>query len=316
MKLISSRCLQFIFFVFSVVDNSEKLVDPLFGVVMRKSGLAEAIRAVHRDSTDASESLLIEAVERGNDIVLDGTSKWAPFVIQTIAMLRKAHTHKVRTRLLFSVVSHTNRHVEDPDTKDQTKKRQKEKFFFFLLLLTLLCKVYWIQDELRDVPLEQPYQIWLLGTVEEKYFFFFFSNCNSSKSCAVNVAVGRSIRRGILDGRWTGLEDLLRSHKLFAAHFEEYALLVDKALLFDNTKSREAETPPPLLAELRGQERRVLGEESFDRFTKQQFLRIQAKSVHSLYRADDDGEEEMLSSAAPSVPGLREMLERLNFIIN
>ncbi len=55
------------------------MADPLFHTVMRRSGPGDATRVVHRESTEAAEELLLTAVERGADIVLDGTSKWVGF---------------------------------------------------------------------------------------------------------------------------------------------------------------------------------------------------------------------------------------------
>ncbi|CAL8471980.1 g11522 [Coccomyxa elongata] len=50
---------------------------------------------VHEYSTKAAEAMLVAAVNKQRDIVFDGTMTWAPFVEQTIAMVRD-HQHNYR----------------------------------------------------------------------------------------------------------------------------------------------------------------------------------------------------------------------------
>ncbi|KAK9905596.1 hypothetical protein WJX75_002717 [Coccomyxa subellipsoidea] len=50
---------------------------------------------VHEYSTKAAEAMLVAAVNKQKDIVFDGTMTWAPFVEQTIAMVRD-HQHNYR----------------------------------------------------------------------------------------------------------------------------------------------------------------------------------------------------------------------------
>ena len=114
-------------------------------------------------------------------------------MLQTIQMLRLAHVRKTRRGPGY----------QNPDNE-----------------------IYWIQEELREEP-RQPYQIWLIASVCSCSCNLGKVFNNSSKSCATNVAVGRSIRRGILDGRWSSLSELLRSHKLFSTNFELYSKHVD-----------------------------------------------------------------------------------------
>ena len=213
-----------------------KLADPLFAELSMRGSHGQAALAVHRESTDSAERLLLTALEQGRTIVFDGTCKWAPFVLQTIAMVRRVHRTITR---------------RGPGYRGPGDER------------------YWEQDEELDAAKHRPaYRIWLVGA---------FS--------AVNVAVGRSVRRAILDGRSSPLPDLLRSHKSFAAHFFEYAALVDEVLLFDNTKSRPLEVSPPLVArksEL-SSPLEQLDPAAVARFLQIANLDISATSVYSLH---------------------------------
>ena len=43
---------------------------------------------VHKYSTKQAEALFVSAINRQKDVIFDGTMMWAPFVEQTIAMVR------------------------------------------------------------------------------------------------------------------------------------------------------------------------------------------------------------------------------------
>ena len=43
---------------------------------------------VHEYSTKQAEALFVSAINRQKDVIFDGTMMWAPFVEQTIAMVR------------------------------------------------------------------------------------------------------------------------------------------------------------------------------------------------------------------------------------
>jgi len=51
---------------------------------------------VHQSSTDAASSLLVTALNKGRDVIMDGTLSWEPFVEQTIAMARNIHKYRYR----------------------------------------------------------------------------------------------------------------------------------------------------------------------------------------------------------------------------
>ena len=50
---------------------------------------------VHEYSTKQAEALFVSAINRQKDVIFDGTMMWAPFVEQTIAMVRD-HKHNYR----------------------------------------------------------------------------------------------------------------------------------------------------------------------------------------------------------------------------
>lgn len=55
--------------------------------------LANRADDVHRKSTKDAEQLLVHALNQGRSVIFDGTMMWAPFVEQTIAMIRRAHEY-------------------------------------------------------------------------------------------------------------------------------------------------------------------------------------------------------------------------------
>ncbi len=239
-----------------------KLADPLFAELAQRGAHGFASFAVHRDSTDAAEELLLAALHEERTIVFDGTCKWAPFVLQTIAMVRRVHRSRTRR-------GHGYRGPGDEQ--------------------------YWEQEE-EDDPAKHraPYRVWLIGA---------FS--------AVNVAVGRSVRRAILDGRSASLPDLLRSHKSFATNFETYAALADEVMLFDNTKSRPLEVAPPLVASKKNMHDalHLHDEHAMERFRRIADIDQGATSVFNLHGEGEGTMQHSLEShAAPPSLALLQIL--------
>lgn len=149
-------------------------------------------------------------------------------------------------------------------------------------------EVYWIKDEKLEKPLKK-YEIWLIGAY-----------------CAVNVSVGRSVRRAVIDGRGATKYELLRSHKLFSQNFEEYAKLVDKVILYDNTKSRPLSVPPPLIAQTDKSKLSILNEVAYQKFLKQQHLNVDAVCADHVYNLNytphehESGASELEMHASPT----------------
>eukprot|EP01094_Clydonella_sp_ATCC50884_P004121 TRINITY_DN1319_c1_g1_i1.p1 TRINITY_DN1319_c1_g1~~TRINITY_DN1319_c1_g1_i1.p1 ORF type:complete len:768 (-),score=164.81 TRINITY_DN1319_c1_g1_i1:54-2201(-) len=77
-----------------VEADAMKEHDPLYHK-LQDLGYSDAGRRVHQDSVENANILLLRAVSTRRNIVLDGTMMWAPYVEQTIAMLKDTkHKYK------------------------------------------------------------------------------------------------------------------------------------------------------------------------------------------------------------------------------
>lgn len=112
-----------------VVDaDTFKMADPI-----RKTKPSD----LHEQSTKYAEKLLVTALNQGRSVIFDGTMMWAPFVEQTAAMVREAHTH------YFSM---------GPGFDEKLNIEQ-----------------YWERGNARSVPLEVPYHILFLAITVEPH---------------------------------------------------------------------------------------------------------------------------------------------------
>jgi hypothetical protein len=75
--------------------DSFKTADPLFTSLV-ELGVADAATVVHPESVASAEELLLDAVQQGRDVVLDGTLAWQPFTAQTVEMVRNSHRYEYR----------------------------------------------------------------------------------------------------------------------------------------------------------------------------------------------------------------------------
>lgn len=112
-----------------VVDaDTFKMADPI-----RNSKPSD----LHAKSTKYAEKLLVTALNQGCSVIFDGTMMWAPFVEQTVAMVRKAHTHHFTMGPGFDAV--------------------------------LGVEQYWCVGEKRKEPLDVPYHVLLLAITVEPH---------------------------------------------------------------------------------------------------------------------------------------------------
>ncbi|XP_012569826.1 calmodulin calcium-dependent NAD kinase-like isoform X2 [Cicer arietinum] len=155
--------------------------------------MLQTAELVHQSSTDAASSLLVTALNKGRDVIMDSTLAWEPFVEQTIAMARNVHKCKYRMGVGYKVA------------EDGT-----------------ITENYWEQvneTEEEHQPAEnynrKPYKIELVGVVCDGY-----------------LAVIRGIRRAIMTRRAVRVNSQLESHKRFANAFPRYCKLVDNARLY------------------------------------------------------------------------------------
>jgi hypothetical protein len=114
------------------VDSDRfKTADPIHGFLRFSSCKTD----VHKQSTKNAELLLINALNQGRSVVFDGTMTCAPFVEQTVAMIRDAHEY------LYAM---------GPGYDEASGVEQ-----------------YWIRQQKRERPLEAAYRIHLLAITVE-----------------------------------------------------------------------------------------------------------------------------------------------------
>eukprot|EP00884_Botryococcus_braunii_P011681 jgi/Botrbrau1/20513/Bobra.145_2s0066.1 len=86
------------------IKNSESITRSLSRMDSVRSS-PDLLKYVHEYSTMAAETLLINAVNQQKDIIFDGTMTWAPFMEQTIAMVRD-HKHNYKRGPGYHITSH------------------------------------------------------------------------------------------------------------------------------------------------------------------------------------------------------------------
>ncbi|RDX73898.1 hypothetical protein CR513_46418, partial [Mucuna pruriens] len=160
--------------------------------------MLQTAELVHQSSTDAASSLLVTALNKGRDVIMDGTLSWEPFVEQTIAMARNVHKHRYRMGVGYKVAKDgkiTENYWEQVNEAEEERESEENCY-----------------GEPRT---RKPYRIELVGVVCDGY-----------------LAVVRGIRRAIMTGRAVRVNSQLESHKRFAYAFPRYCELVDSARLY------------------------------------------------------------------------------------
>ncbi|PNY15044.1 hypothetical protein L195_g011734, partial [Trifolium pratense] len=159
--------------------------------------MLQSAELVHQSSTDAASSLLVTALNKGRDVIMDGTLSWEPFVEQTIAMARNIHKCKYRMGVGYKVAEDGTITENYWEQVNEAEEHQSETN----------CK--------RELHTRKPYRIVLVGVV-----------------CDGGLAVVRGIRRAIMTKRAVRVKSQLESHKRFANAFPSYCKLVDSAKLY------------------------------------------------------------------------------------
>ncbi|KAL5068350.1 hypothetical protein RYX36_019237 [Vicia faba] len=153
---------------------------------------------ITQTSTDAASSLLVTALNKGRDVIMDSTLAWEPFLEQTIAMARNVHKNAYRMGSGYreakdgTITENYWEQVNEPVEEHQPEKN------------------YRAEQHTR-----KPYKIVLVGVV-----------------CDAYLAVVRGIRRAIVTKRAVRVKSQLESHKKFANAFPRYCKLVDSARLY------------------------------------------------------------------------------------
>lgn len=159
--------------------------------------MLQTAELVHQSSTDAASSLLVAALNKGRDVIMDGTLSWEPFVEQTIAMARNVHKHKYRMGVGYKVAADGTINENYWEQVNEGEEHQQE------------------ENSTGELHSQKPYRIELVGVVCDGY-----------------LAVIRGIRRAIMTGRAVRVSSQLQSHKRFANAFPKYCKLVDSARLY------------------------------------------------------------------------------------
>ncbi|KAL9401412.1 hypothetical protein Peur_005261 [Populus x canadensis] len=142
-------------------------------------------------------SLLVTALNEGQDVIIDGTLSWESFVEQTIAMARNVHKCRYRMRPGHQVAEDGTVDVNYWEMVEQEEEDQR------------------LNNEKGELTGRKPYRIELVGVVCDPY-----------------LAVVRGIRRAMTTRGAVRVDSQLKSHKRFASAFERYCQLVDNARLY------------------------------------------------------------------------------------
>ncbi|XP_058770792.1 calmodulin calcium-dependent NAD kinase-like [Vicia villosa] len=198
---------------------------------------------VHQSSIDAASSLLVAALNKGRDVIMDGTLSWEPFLEQTIAMARNVHKCKYRMGVGYKVAEDgtitENYWEEVNETEEQAENSKAEQLSY------------------------KPYRIELVGVVCDGY-----------------LAVIRGIRRAIMTGRAVRVNSQLKSHKRFAKAFPKYCKLVDNARLFC---TNGVGAPPKLIGWKEGDHNLLVDPEDIKSLNNVANLNAEADSICELH---------------------------------
>eukprot|EP00899_Mesostigma_viride_P025497 jgi/Mesvir1/6131/Mv00835-RA.1 len=227
-------------------------------------GAAEASARVHADSLRAAMSTFVAGVNMGKDIIFDGTMSWVPFVEQTVAMLRDAHRTVYRCGPGY---------VEHPD--GSVEERYWEPVPAEECAADGCSGMGGVLGGGSSAPsggvgvgggmgTKQPYWIEMVGV-----------------ACDPELAVVRGMRRALLTGRGVPVRRQLASHRMFAAAFERYVRLVDKATLFSSNVLGGA---PRIIAYKEGNSTLMVDREEYPRFQAIALVDENAQSAEEIRR--------------------------------
>ncbi|XXG77714.1 hypothetical protein AAC387_Pa08g1815 [Persea americana] len=104
--------------------------------------MLQTAELVHQSSMDAASSLLVTALNKGRDVIMDGTLSWEPFVEQTIAMARNIHRHRYRMGVGYKVSndgSIIENYWEQVEEQDQEPTKRKP---YRIELVGVVCDAY------------------------------------------------------------------------------------------------------------------------------------------------------------------------------
>eukprot|EP00899_Mesostigma_viride_P014253 jgi/Mesvir1/22829/Mv20091-RA.1 len=174
---------------------------------------------VHQASLVAAQELLVVAVNHGRDIVLDGTMSWAPYIEQTVAMLKDTkHLYKRGPGVVTSPEGVSTEVYWEIDEAATAAARQVRRAHY-----PKSSARHRTEDPTPD--LRRAYLVEMVAVTVD-----------------AGEAVERAIVRQLVTGRGVPVRQLLASHRQFSANFANYARIFDGVVLFENaTQEREAD---------------------------------------------------------------------------
>jgi hypothetical protein len=217
----------------AVIVNADefKQADPMFHNLKTSD--------LHVESTKSAEQLLVTALNHGRDIIFDGTMSWLEFVAQTVQMIHRATTMRFRCGRGYLPAEK----VEE----------------------------YWVEDGVKDPPMEAPYVIKVLAITVDPA-----------------EAVPRGIIRSLMEKRSVPAQAQLRSFQLFSSSFERYAEMCDDVVLLNNNVRVDLSSGelPPVIAQRRpGSSLEIIDAAAYEQFQRQRFIRDSARNADELYAA-------------------------------
>ncbi|KEH42750.1 calmodulin calcium-dependent NAD kinase isoform X2 [Medicago truncatula] len=247
--------------------------------------MLETAELVHQSSTDAASSLLVTALNKGRDVVMDGTLSWEPFVEQTIAMARNIHKYRYRMGPGYREAKDgtiTENYWEQVNEAEEHQSEENYK---------------------RELLTRKPYRIVLVGVVCDGY-----------------LAVVRGIRRAIMTKRAVRVKSQLESHKRFANAFPKYCELVDSARLYYTSDVRG---PPKLIQWKNDSHNLQVKREVLKCLKMIRSLNTEADSIYELYNETDAtmgpgsvwNDIVLSPSRSNDVEKLRESIQKIEKII-
>jgi len=132
----------------SILCETSILLFSLYSLI----SLSSKSKQVHQSSTDAASSLLVTALNKGRDVIMDGTLSWEPFVEQTIAMARNIHKYRYRMGVGYRKAQdgtitenyweQVNEAEEEHELKENYKRELHTRKPYKIVLVGVVCDGY------------------------------------------------------------------------------------------------------------------------------------------------------------------------------
>ncbi|CAN6439485.1 unnamed protein product [Victoria cruziana] len=129
-----------------VEADAFKETDVLFRALSARGhdDIIHTAELVHQSSTDAASSLLVTALNKGRNVIMDGTLSWEPFVRQTIEMVRNVHRKPYRMGVGYKVVDDgpvIENYWEEAE-EDEAPRQENERPPYKIELVGVVCDAH------------------------------------------------------------------------------------------------------------------------------------------------------------------------------